>query len=87
MTPKLRTMVALVQSIDGLYILTDDRRPGAIVPLTVQGGRIYSMVRDAELDPGRFIDGAKFTGPVFRFPGPERPVERVKAGSVNVDEP
>lgn len=89
MSPSLQKMVALVRSVDGLYVLTDARMPGAIVPLMVNQGRIHSMKVDSELDPTRFIEGAKFTGPVFQFPGlPVRSFEKkVKAGSVEILEP
>lgn len=89
MSSELQKIVALVRSVDGLYVITDDSRPGAVVPLTVNKGKIYSMLLDVELDPTRFIDGAKFTGPLFQFPPRRISFEsrKVKAGSVEVLEP
>jgi hypothetical protein len=68
MSPELKEAVAFIQSEDGLYCMTHPERPGEVVPLFINAGKIYSMQVDAELDPTRFNEGATFTGPVFRFP-------------------
>lgn len=68
MSPELKAAVSLVLQVDGLYVVTMPGDAGAIVPLVVNRGRIYSLRMDSELDPDRFNEGAKFTGPVYRFP-------------------
>lgn len=64
----LREAVARMVRVDGLYVVTDPRAPGAVVPLAVIGGKIWSMKRDSELDPERFVEGSRITGPVYQFP-------------------
>lgn len=48
----------------GLYIGHDPERPGHIVPLLSQGGKIFVMRISHELVPDGFIAGTVINGPL-----------------------
>jgi hypothetical protein len=67
-TAELKAIVEVMRATPGLYVLKDPRAVNAIVPLWVVDGKIFSMQIDEMLDPERFLDDVKITGPVFHAP-------------------
>ncbi len=61
--PQVRSMM----NADGFYLASDTANPEGEVPLVSQGGKIFCMVIDKELDPTRFFNTVKIAGP-FRAP-------------------
>ena len=69
--PSLPASVRKVLEGEGVWLCYDLGRPGAVVPLVSERGRIFSMCRDSALDPARFLDGARFAGPFWAGEGAE----------------
>lgn len=67
----LRPEVRRMLDNEGLYIGGDTRTPEAMVPLVSQGGKVFSMKIDSELDPERFVESLTLKGPYL----PETPFE------------
>lgn len=62
--PQVRRILAA----EGIYIGRDRARPEYTIPLSVQGGKVFSMAEDTELDPERFLSTVEFHGPYFGDP-------------------
>lgn len=59
----LKTKIKNMQMNDGFYLCGDTDHPEAWVPITVKGGRIYSMLLDQIMSSDRFLDTATIAGP------------------------
>lgn len=59
----VREEVRKVADNEGWYIATDVNQPGAEVMLASVGGKIYCMKMDKALDPERFLETVRFSGP------------------------
>jgi hypothetical protein len=70
--PQVRRMI----EAEGIYIATDAGQPGAQIPLVVQGGRVFAMKLDGELDPAALFESVRIAGPFF---GPEEETPAVAA--------
>ena len=61
-----RPMMPMVKRMlekPGVYIGGDSEHPGATVVFISRGGKVYSTVIDAELDPERFMQTVTLAGP------------------------
>lgn len=72
MTEDLKSLIAMVQQVDGFYVMTHPDNPDMVVPLVVVDGVIHAMKQDQSLRPDRFGEGVVFTGPLWRMPKKEK---------------
>ena len=63
MNNDLKAKIYEMQEKDGFYLCGDIDHPKSWVPITVKGGRIYSMLLDEIMSPDRFLDTATIAGP------------------------
>ncbi len=52
----MTTAIRKMMETPGLYLAGDSDAPGAMVPIVSNGGKIYSMAVDEELDPEKFYE-------------------------------
>jgi hypothetical protein len=60
--PEIRSMV----ENQGVYVCGDSARREYTVPIISIGGKLFSVVLDAELDPTRFLDTVTIAGPFHK---------------------
>lgn len=72
--PRVREVLAK----EGIWIGGDTARPEYTIPLSVHGGKVFSMVEDKPLDPTRFLSTVTFHGPYLVNDDKARDAERYR---------